>query len=117
MASNVSHDEIQIARRVPLADFLNDMHPGELHEFSRGHWEKTTKHSVKVNRGIAGYQDWSSDESGNSIDYLKNYLGYSFVDAVKALCEYTGGVVNTSSATTSVAVSRPVSPSIPAERP
>jgi len=91
MTENVSYAEKQMARRVPLADFLLAKHPGELQQTARGHWQKADNHSVKVNAGIAGYKDWASDQGGNSIDYLTQYLGYGFVDAVKALCAFSGG--------------------------
>lgn len=90
MAKNVSLSEKQAARRVPLADFLNARHPGELQQTARGHWQKADNHSVKVNAGIAGYKDWGSEKGGNSIDYLMEFLGYTFVDAVKALCAFSG---------------------------
>ena len=92
MAENVSYMEKQAARRVPLADFLNSKHPGELQQTARGHWLKIDNQSLKVNAGIAGYKDWGSGKSGNSIDYLMEYLGYTFIDAVKALCAFSGDV-------------------------
>ena len=87
MFNTISREEIRNARCTPLADFLNVNHPGELQQIASGHWQKADNHSVKVNSGISGYIDWSTGDRGNSIDYLIKYLGYSFIDAVKALCE------------------------------
>lgn len=94
MVNNVSKTEVQRARRVPLATFLNCVHPGELQQVSKTSYRKANQHALKVNEGIAGYYDWGSGRSGNSIDYLIEYLGYSFVDAVRILCTFAdGGVV------------------------
>ena len=94
MSANVSTAEIQLARRVPLATFLNCVHPGELQQVSKTSYRKADQHALKVNEGIAGFYNWGSGESGNSIDYLTRFLGYSFVDAVRILCTFVdGGVV------------------------
>lgn len=94
MENNVSKTEVQRARRVPLAWFLNAVLPGELQQVSRGSYRRTLQHAVKVNEGISGFYDWGSGESGNTIDYLIRFLGYSFVDAVRVLCTFAdNGVV------------------------
>lgn len=88
MANYVSEVDKKRARMVLLASFLNTVHPGELQRISRGHYMKADRHSVKVNDRIAGYMDWGNQKGGNTIDYLTEFLGYSFVDAVRTLCAY-----------------------------
>ena len=44
-----------------------------------------TNHSVAVKRGYSGSTDFATKETGNGVDYLTKYLGYSLVEAVKAL--------------------------------
>ena len=43
--------------------------------------------SVSIRQGYYGYSNFSTGETGNGIDFLMNYLGYSFQEAVKALAE------------------------------
>ena len=40
---------------------------------------------VSVKRGYHGYRNFRTDEKGNNIDYLMNFLGYSYPEAVLAL--------------------------------
>lgn len=91
MAYYVSDTDKRRARKVPLALFLNTVHPGELQPIARGRYRKATRHAVKVNEGISGFQDWGSGEKGNSVDYLTEYLEYTFVDAVRVLCAFSDG--------------------------
>lgn len=42
-------------------------------------------HSLSIRKGYCGYKDFATGETGNSIDFLTTYLGYSFRDAVAAL--------------------------------
>lgn len=42
-------------------------------------------HSISIKKGYNGYKDFSTGETGNSIDYITKYMGYTFLDAVNAL--------------------------------
>ena len=55
-------------------------------------------HSISIRKGYNGYKDFATGETGNSIDFLKNYMGYTFVEAVQALSD------------TSVSASAPIHP-------
>lgn len=46
--------------------------------------------SLYIRSGFHGYRDFSNDETGNSIDFLRRHLGYSFQEAVIALLEFSG---------------------------
>lgn len=49
---------------------------------------------VSVKQGFHGYRNFRTDEKGNNIDYLMNFLGYDYQTAVLALIGESG--VNTS---------------------
>lgn len=85
-------DEIRRARVTSLADYLDAVHPGELESVSRGTFRKADQHSLKINRGIGGYCDFGNGSSGNSIDYLTKFLGYSFTEAVGSLLSFENPV-------------------------
>ena len=53
--------------------------------------------SLSIRFGYSGYMRFSNQETGNSIDFLVRYLGYSFRDAVKALAGYSEPVLNSRS--------------------
>ena len=75
---------IRIARRTDLAKFLVAHHPDAVKV--TGQCVYLREHdSIYTKFGFCGYTRFSSDETGNSIDFLRRYLGYSFQDAVTAL--------------------------------
>ena len=80
---------IRAARRTDLAVFLTTHHPDAVK--ITGQCVYLRKHdSVYTRFGFCGYSRFSSTETGNSIDFLRRYLGYSFQDAVVALTD--GGI-------------------------
>ncbi len=82
---------IRTARRTDLAKFLVTHHPDAVKV--TGQCVYLREHdSIYTRFGFCGYTRFSSDETGNSIDFLERYLGYSFRDAVMALTA-TGTVV------------------------
>lgn len=84
MAQNVDHALLQEARRADLYDFCIRNHAdGFTREGNslRPIWN----HSISIKQGYSGYKDFSSDETGNAIDFLTRYLGYDIIDAVFAL--------------------------------
>lgn len=75
---------IRIARRTDLAKYLVTHHPDAVKV--TGQCVYLREHdSIYTKFGFCGYTRFSSDETGNSIDFLQRYLGYSFQDAVTAL--------------------------------
>ena len=75
---------IRAARRADLAEFLLLHHPDEVKKTGKCVYLRDHE-SVYTRLGYCGYTRFSSDETGNSIDFLRRYLGYSFQDAVRAL--------------------------------
>ena len=67
-----------------LYDFLLRMHP---EKFKReGHWLRMNSHpGICLKRGLGGYKDYATLETGNSIDFLVRYMNYDFVTAVNCL--------------------------------
>lgn len=93
--SMFTKDQIRHARRVNLADFLISNFPDEFEIISSNSILQKSNPSLKINRNIPGYHDFSNGNHGNSIDYLMNYKGMSFLTAVRQLCEF-GNVSTTS---------------------
>lgn len=83
----VTKEQIRQARRVSLADYLLQNHPAAVKIVGNSIC-LNRNHSLYMKRSISGYQDFSTGEHGNSIDFLTRYLKYSFTDAVKELCGF-----------------------------
>ena len=84
MAQNVDHALLQEARRKDLYDFCIRNH-SDMFTKEGNSIRFILNHSISIKRGYAGYKDFSSDETGNSVDFLTRYLGYDLVSAVLAL--------------------------------
>ena len=80
----MSKEYITAARRENLYDFLLSRHPDRVKREGNS-LRLIGNHSISVKRGYAGYRDFANDETGNSVDFLVRYLGYSLQDAVCAL--------------------------------
>ena len=72
------------ACKVDLAAWLLRHHP-EAVELKYGSVILRDNHHVSVKEGYSGYYNFKTGESGNSIDYLMNYLGYDYPTAVEVL--------------------------------
>lgn len=105
----VSREAVRTARTVVLYDFLLAVHPADVIREGLS-LRLRSDHSVCVKSGYVGYKDFSSGESGNSVECLTRFLGYSFPAAVSALCRFVG--VDPSS-TERPPASVPVQPSAP----
>ena len=90
MKSNFSTDQKQRARRADLYDYLLRNHRSQF-KIEGTSLHPLDNHSLSIKKGYSGYKDFATDETGNSIDFLTKHMGYTLVDAVKALCgdEYT----------------------------
>ena len=86
MPQNVSKEQVQAARHAALYDFLVKRHdPDFKHEGDSV--RPKNNHSISIRRGYNGYKDFSTGETGNSIDFLIQHMGYGFTAAVQALTE------------------------------
>ena len=78
---------IQAARRTDLGQFLVSRHPDSV--VVTGNCIHLKAHdSLHTKFGFSGYTRFSSNETGNAIDFLTRYLDYSFTDAVNALAAF-----------------------------
>jgi len=89
----VSLDDIRKARKSDLLGYLQARHPDKIVPAGAGRARFVDHDSCVITRGL-GYCHNSRNETGNSIDFLVNYLGYSFADAVEALCAFGGFAVS-----------------------
>ena len=85
--STVSRKEICLARAAPLYEFLVARHMDLFRQCGTSLYMKEND-SIYIKQGFPGFNDFSSDQQGNPIDFLIQYLGYSFVDAVRSLNEH-----------------------------
>ena len=84
MSAYATKDEYISACRADLAAWLLEHHSCDvLYKYGSVLLRKDNHVSVKP--GYHGYTDFRTEETGNNIDYLMNFLGYSYPDAVHAL--------------------------------
>lgn len=80
----VSRDQIRIARKADLSEYLLRNHPGEFRTVGHSLC-MSSRESLYIRKGFPGYMDFSTGDHGNPIDFLTRYLGYSFAGAVMGL--------------------------------
>lgn len=84
MSDNNLKEQVKAARHADLYAFLVKYHDSDFkHEGDS--LRPKDNHSISIKKGYNGYKDFSNDETGNSIDYVTKYMGYTFPDAVSAL--------------------------------
>lgn len=81
----VTHDQILQARSADLHSFLLARHPDVFARSGCSIYLKAN-HSLYIKEGFYGYHDFANGETGNGIDFLTRHMGYSFQEAVSALC-------------------------------
>lgn len=86
MANNVSKEQIASARHADLYDFLMKYHSSNF-KTEGDSIRPVDNHSISIKKGYHGYKDFSTEETGNSIEFLTNHMGYTFVEAVQALSD------------------------------
>lgn len=86
MGNNVSKEQTASARHADLYTFLMKHHSSNF-KTEGDSIRPVDNHSISIRKGYNGYKDFATGETGNSIDFLKNYMGYNFVDAVQALSD------------------------------
>lgn len=83
--NNYTKEQLKSARKADLYAFLLSNHTS-LFKKEGDSLRMKDNHSISIKRGYTGYKDFETEETGNSIDFLENYLGYDHVKAVLALC-------------------------------
>ncbi len=86
MVNNVSKEQAASARCADLYDFLVKYHDSKFKHEGDSIRPKDN-HSISIKKGYHGYKDFSTGETGNSIDFLMNHMGFDFVKAVQALSD------------------------------
>lgn len=95
MGIYVSKEQYDQACSVDLADWLLRNHPHDVKQQYGSVLLKADTH-VSVKAGYHGFRNFKTDDKGNNVDYLMNYLGYSYQEAVLALVEDAGEFVQES---------------------
>ena len=85
MSYPVTREQIRQARRAPLADYLLSKYPSEFKSVGTSIYQRSNP-SLYVKKSVPGYHDFSTGAHGNSVDFLIQYKGMSFNEAVLALC-------------------------------
>lgn len=86
---SVTAEQIRSARKADLFEFLSKVHPDDVKR--EGHWIRMKSNpSICMKEGLGGYKDYSTLESGNSIDFLVRHMNYDFVTAVSCLTKNKG---------------------------
>ena len=91
MADFFTNEQMKDARMADLHEFLLEYHDDEFIKESSC-IRMRDNNSLAIKRGYSGYIDFSTNETGNSVDFLVRYMGYSVVEAVLALCGEYGDV-------------------------
>ena len=86
MVNNVSKEQAASARCADLYDFLVKYHDSKFKHEGDSIRPKDN-HSISIKKGYHGYKDFSTGETGNSIDFLMNHMGFDFISAVQALSD------------------------------
>ena len=88
----VTREQIRRARRADLYGYLLAHHSSSVRK--EGVYLRLKGHdSIVIRIGSSGYTRYSNaGETGNPIDFLVRYMGYSFTDAVSALAGGSGSI-------------------------
>ena len=92
-------EQLVQARRTDLYSFLINNHVSRFRKDGASLHPKDNQ-SLSIKRGYTGYKDFSTNETGNSVDFLVRHMGYALDEAVFALCgetEATDGRAGTAS--------------------
>lgn len=84
MGISVSKKQYTQACSVNLYEFLVRNHPSDV-KIEYNSVLLLADNHVSVKHGYHGYRNFRTDEKGNNIDYLMNFLGYDYPSAVLAL--------------------------------
>lgn len=79
-------EQMHLARRTDLHAFLLRHHSTEFVNDGSSLHPKNNK-SLSIKKGYSGFKDFATGETGNSVDFLVNHMGYSLPEAVISLCD------------------------------
>jgi len=85
---------MQAARKADLYSYLVRYHDNNFKHVGNSLQLKNNR-SLSIKRGYSGYNDFATNETGNSVDFLVRHMGYQLTQAVFALCGETSTVTNT----------------------
>lgn len=91
----VTKEQYQQACAVDLAAWLLEHHP-DLVTYKYGSVLLLADDHVSVKDGYNGFMNFRTGETGNNIDYLMSFLGYTYPAAVIALLGFDGEEIDTS---------------------
>lgn len=80
----VSKSQYEHACSIDLAHWLLQNHPNDVKQQYGSVLLRSDPH-VSVKHGYHGYRNFKTDETGNNVDYLMNFLNYDYPGAVTAL--------------------------------
>ncbi|MDF2883420.1 MAG: hypothetical protein K0R54_3977 [Clostridiaceae bacterium] len=89
----VGKEQKLAARRADLHDFLIANYPETVRKIGPDRLRHKEYESLVITKNMGFYHN-SACKSGNGIDYLMNYLGYSFQDAVMSLIRFDSNSFN-----------------------
>lgn len=89
MGISVSKEQYKRACSVDLYEFLLRVHGAAVKQ-QYGSVLLLADQHISVKRGFHGYRNFRTDETGNNVDYLVNFLGYDYQGAVLALIGESG---------------------------
>lgn len=89
--ANVNAEQIRAARRTDLYQWIErNANPFEFKKEGNS-FRPIFNLSISIKRGFSGYKDFSTDETGNSVDFLVKYMNYDLVTAVQSLLGLSAG--------------------------
>lgn len=86
-------EDIEKARHTNLYNYLYQNHLGKF-TIEGGSLRLKSNHSVSIAPNYVGFYDFATRESGDGIQFLMDYMGYSFQEAVKGLLEADNIVIS-----------------------
>lgn len=90
MSNFVSKEQYQQACCIDLSEWLLSHHPDDV-TVKYGSVLLINDEHVSVKLGFHGFHNFKTGESGNNVDYLTHFLGYSYPEAVLALLDEEEG--------------------------
>ena len=81
----VPQEEIDAASKVNLFDYLITTEPDAIKRASRTEYLLKEHDSLKIDIATGNWKRYSTGQKGNAIDFLKEFRGMSFKEAVKTL--------------------------------
>lgn len=81
----VTKEQIRLARSADLYSYLIRAHPDEFRKEGSSWLRMKRNPGLCTKKGLSGYKNYITLETGNSIDFLVNHMNYGFQQAVTCL--------------------------------